>query len=449
MQTRHAVVAILAAAVSLLSPTLAGADTEVTRRARSDVREGPGSYYPLVCVLPAETRVNILSREGSWFRVGLENPSLLPDETVPAPEAGLWVSRNCFVEKPAPTVPRDLAFPWESLSASPSAVAAAVRGFALRFDPARAGGADTMDQLMEGLFTPEAYLTFRGESPRPAGDRTEDWSPCPGTPSLSNAHEPTLLEEGVGRAIAARIAERGVTQDRDLLVYANLLAATLAEHTGAYDTLFRVYVLEGDDLYAMAVPGGILFLTEGMVRACRDEAELAAVIAHEMMHVVLRHGLREMEERPVRIKADLAIHELERKADGPPADPAMEELERLAADAFESVHRPRLQEYEVEADRGALHLLARAGYDPRALPRMVNTIGDRVAAPGGTAGDNPFLKMDFRNRAREATACMESVPARGQGVTNRERFLRYTAAVVSQDSPSPTEATRNPCADTR
>jgi len=448
MHPRCTAVAILAVAVSLLCPAFAGADTDMTRRARSDVREGPGSYYPLVCVLPAETRVNILAREGSWFRIGLQNPSLLPEETALPPESGLWISRNCFVDKPASTGPRDLAFPWESLSASPSAVAAAVRGFALRFDPARAAGADRMERLVEGLYTPEAFLRFREDSERQAGGRTEDWTPCPGTPSLKTDYDPTVAEEGVGRAIAARIAERGITRDRDLLVYVNLLAAYLAEHTGAYDTLFRVYVLEGDDLYAMAVPGGTLFLTEGMVRACRDEAELAAVIAHEMMHVVLRHGLREMGERPVRIKADLAIQELERKA-GQPADPAMEALERLASDAFESVHKPRLQQYEVEADRGALYLLARAGYDPHALPRMVNTIGDRVAEPGGTAGDNPFLRMDFRDRAREATACLEGAQAGGQGVVNRERFLRHTSAVMSQDSPSPTEATRNPCVDAR
>ena len=53
---------------------------ELTRRSRNDVREGPGSYYPLVCVLPSDTPVEILSRQGGWSRIRPENPSLLPEQ---------------------------------------------------------------------------------------------------------------------------------------------------------------------------------------------------------------------------------------------------------------------------------------------------------------------------------------------------------------------------------
>ncbi len=416
-----------------LSPAFAG-DTDVTRRSRNDAREGPGSYYPLVCVLPADTPVEILSRQGGWFQVLLESPGLIAEQKTVQPGPGFWLSRNCFREKGASSPPRELSFPWQSLSASPAAVSAAVRGFAQRFSPAREGCLDELEKFGQGLLPPEEVLRFREESARLLKEKGFARAPSTTDPALLTPCEISLAEEGVGQGIAARIADRGLLENRELQVYGNLLSVWMQECTGAYDVPFTVYVLQGDDLYAMAVPGGKIFLTEGMVRACRDEAELAAVIAHEMMHVILRHGVREMGERPMKIKADLAINELDKEA-GEPNDPVMEGLERYAAAAYESVARPRLQSYEVEADRGAMLLLACAGYDPSSLPRMVTTIRDRTAAAGPAARDNPFLKMDFEDRARKASSFVEGSLKGVRGVTNRERFLRNTTVSPPGKTP--------------
>jgi len=411
-------------ALGSISAMAFAGNTDLTRRTRNDVREGPGSYYPLVCVLPAGSAVEILSLEGSWSRIRLQEASALPEGRDPGTGSGLWVSRNCFAEKAPPSpVAREFSYPWESLSASPSAVAAAVRGFALRFAPGKTGRLDELEGLGQALVTPEAARRFREESQSLAPCQAASRASLPVEAALRTPYEISLPEQGVGQGISARIADRGLLDNRGLQVYVNLLASFLAEHTGAYDTPFSVYVLQGDDLYAMAVPGGKIFLTQGVVRACNDEAELAAVIAHEMMHLILRHGVQEMGERPTQIKADLALAELDAQA-GEPADPVMEGLERYATDAYESVHKPRLQRYEVEADRAAVLLLAQAGYDPQALPRMVSTLRDRVA--GGGSSDNPFLSMDFRNRAQEASSFVAG-PLKGlPGVSNRERFLRNT-----------------------
>lgn len=430
----------LLAVACLMVPALAG-NTETTRRSRNDVREGPGSYYPLVCVLPVDTPVEVLSRRGGWAEIRLPAPSppaSLPD--IPQ-DTALWIAANCFCEKPSSAAPRELSFPWESLSASPSAVAAAVRGFALRFAPASEGSLEALEAANRNLFTPEEMERFLEQSRQLARQARPNPVTIPTDPALEAPCEVTLAEAGVGQAVSARIAERGLCENRDLQAYTNMIAAWLAEHTGAYDVPFAVYVVQGDDLYAMAVPGGKIFLTEGMVRACGDEAELAAVIAHEMMHVILRHGVQEIGERPVQIKADLAMRELDATA-GKPPDPVMEGLERYAADAYESVSKPRLQAYEIEADRGALLVLARSGYDPAALVRMVRTVRDRMAAGGPDAPDNPFIKMDFEDRARHAASFAQGSLPGVQGALNRERFLKHnTSGLPPATTPdAPTQA---------
>jgi len=415
-----------AALILLLLPGLLQA-AEKTRRARNDAREGPGSYYPLVCVLPAGTPVTILLERGGWRQVRLEEPARVPEAAPPGPQEGLWLSGNCFRAKeeasPAAGL-REIEFPWDSLSASPAAVTAAVRGFALRYGPAPAERLEALEGHGGPFFTPDEYVRFQAESDALRLERGVRM-PGPGTPAPGGPYEVTLAEAGVGRSVAALLAGRGVVEDRALLAYTNLVAAYLAEHSGAYDVPFTVYVIPGDDLYAMSVPGGTIFLTEGMVRVCGDEAELAAVIAHEMMHVTLRHGVREIGQRPMKIKADLAMQELDERA-GEPPDPVMEELEAFALEAYESVSRPRLQRYEIEADRGAAQLLAAAGYDPEALPRMVKKVRDRVAAGGPAVRDNPFVKMDFQDRYVKAAAFVQDDLEGASGVTHRQRFLERT-----------------------
>jgi hypothetical protein len=430
MFSQRFVIRVLVAALITL-PLASAQGAEKTRRVRNDVREGPGSYYPLVCVLPANTPVEILLKQGGWRQVRLESTARLPEDVKPGTSGGLWLSGNCFSEKTAPGALKEIQFPWKSLSASPAAVTAAVRGFALRYGPAPADRLQALDGLGQPFFTPEEYLRFKAETDALRKDRAKPPS-IPEDKASGGTYEVTLAEAGVGQAVSALLADRGVVEDRALLGYVNLVAAYLAEHTEAYDVPFTVYVIPGDDLYAMSVPGGTIFLTEGMIRSCGDEADLAAVIAHEMMHVTLRHGVKEIGKRPTKIKADLAMRELDARA-GEPADPVMEDLESFALDAYESVSKPRLQRYEVEADQGASLLLARAGYDPAALPRMVVKVRDRVAAGGPGSRNNPFLKMDFQDRYVQASAFVNSSLADVRGMTNRGRFQAYTASPTCQE----------------
>ena len=401
--------------------SLASAQTlDTTRRARNDAREGPGNYYPLVCILPEGIRVEVLKSEGAWKEIRLGDPSVLQGLNLKDKESNLWMSKNCFAEKKGSSPLEGISVPWQSLQSSPSGVAAAIRGFALRYSKGAEKSPQTLEALDKQFFSPQEYHQFRLDSERLREGQVriaqggED-APC------SRPYDLTLLEEAVGLGVAAQIAERGLVDDRRRLEYINLVGTYLSEQSGAFDAPFRVFVLQGREPYAMSVPGGFIFFSQGIIDLCRDEAELAGVLAHEMMHVILGHGLKEIEKRPVQIRSDLAMAELESRT-GKEPDPAKQDLERFAQEAYETIRKPRLQAYEVEADRCALILLAKAGYDPEALPSMISRVKDFLAEEGASRLSNSFLSMDFQNRYEEANRVIHSSLHNAKGVRNQDRF---------------------------
>ncbi|MBI5243796.1 MAG: M48 family metalloprotease [Elusimicrobia bacterium] len=384
------------------------ADTgqQFTKRVKNEAREGPGNYYPLVSVLPKGASVPVINVQGGWVNFKLEGSK----------KRSAWIAKNCLVAKGAGQSMMNLDLSGSASSASPASVAAAVRGFATRYGRAKASALDKLAKLKPPFFTPAQYREFQGPAQLPEPGASDE--------KLLADYEVTLQEEGIGLGIAARVAARGLNEKRSLLRYLNLLATSLAEASGAYDYPFKVYVMKSKEVNAVAVPGGAIFLAEGVISACRDEAELAAVIAHEMTHIVLRHGLKELKVRDIQLKAERAASELDAMAGDAP-DEAAEELEDWAQGAYESVHKPRLQEYEEEADAGAALILSRAGYDPAALPRMIARVGEAVAAARTMETENPFSRMDYRKRAEAADAFIRrAVPASRWGMKNQERFER-------------------------
>jgi predicted Zn-dependent protease len=84
-------------------------------------------------------------------------------------------------------------------------------------------------------------------------------------------------------------------EDKAVVDYVKTLAQNLAAHSDLQVPL-NLTVLDSKEINAFALPGGYLFLERGLLEAADNESELAGVIAHEMSHVVARHGKRLMKK---------------------------------------------------------------------------------------------------------------------------------------------------------
>ena len=97
-------------------------------------------------------------------------------------------------------------------------------------------------------------------------------------------------EIAIGRQMAVEI-ERQVKLLNDPIVneYINRLGQNLVRNSDS-KVPFTIKVIDSDEINAFALPGGFFYVNTGLILAADEEAELAAVMAHEIAHVAARHG---------------------------------------------------------------------------------------------------------------------------------------------------------------
>ena len=129
-------------------------------------------------------------------------------------------------------------------------------------------------------------------------------------------------------------------------------------------------VLDVKDINAFALPGGPMYVHRGIIEAAGTEGELAGVMAHEMSHVALRHGTAQLSKQ----KKQSLFTILGTAAGilvGGNAGQAIYEGSQLGVGAYFLRYS---REDEKQADLLGVQMMARAGYDPRDLAHMFETI---------------------------------------------------------------------------
>lgn len=143
----------------------------------------------------------------------------------------------------------------------------------------------------------------------------------------------------------------------------------------AFDYSFKV--VNASDINAFALPGGPMFVNRGMIQAARTEGEMAGVMAHEISHVALRHATAQATKQG-NIWNQLGTIGLI-LGGAVAGGQAGAQLGALAATAWQTKYS---RDYETQADILGSQIMAAAGYDPKDLANMFQTI----ARQGGNRG---------------------------------------------------------------
>ena len=94
----------------------------------------------------------------------------------------------------------------------------------------------------------------------------------------------------LGRNVAAIILGKyPQSTNIPLIRYVNLVGQSIASTSGRKDIHFHFSVIESDTPNALACPGGYVFITTGLMKLIKNEAELAGVLAHEIAHINQKH----------------------------------------------------------------------------------------------------------------------------------------------------------------
>lgn len=220
--------------------------------------------------------------------------------------------------------------------------------------------------------------------------------------------EPTLEDEYyLGRAVTANIlaAYKPYTLKPELTRYLNRICQTIAINSFQPEIFngYHVLILDSNEFNSFASPGGHILITRGLLELIPSEDVLAALIAHELAHVLLKHGAG--------IIADMRLNEgLTSIADRAAGIAARESNAAARAALFrESVTAlcdtlmkngfSRAQEFE--ADSAAITFLAASGYDPEGLMELLKIL-QRVqrTRSGGFNSTHPSPEDRITNAGR-------------------------------------------------
>ncbi len=232
----------------------------------------------------------------------------------------------------------------------------------------------------------------------------------------------------IGRAVAASVFQSYPPLDRpEANTYLNLLGQSLVVFSDRPETFggYHFLLLDSDEINAFAAPGGLILVSRGMLQCCRNEDELAAVLAHEIGHVAMKHGLSSIKQGRLTTTFTIIASESAKQLGGEDLAALTEEFTGSVGDVVLTLTTSGYsRKQETRADAAAVELLRRAGYPETAMITMLERMDQRL----GNAGGLGFAKT-HPSAASRADALRPTVAASGAADTVRQQ--RFAAAMQS------------------
>ena len=157
----------------------------------------------------------------------------------------------------------------------------------------------------------------------------------------------------------------GLHTDDSLQRYVQDIGMSLAEETDRPDLPWQFRVLQSEQVNAFALPGGFIYITAGLLRRLENEAQLAAVLSHEVGHVAHRHSVRQLQRAQI-VQGGSALASI--FAEG--AGTAVQLGQVVAGLALMKYGRDQ----EREADLSGLSYMTRENYEPSEMLDVMETL---------------------------------------------------------------------------
>ncbi len=163
---------------------------------------------------------------------------------------------------------------------------------------------------------------------------------------------------------------------------------------------YRFKIVNASDINAFALPGGPMYVNRGMIEAAKNEGEMAGVMAHEISHVALRHGTAQATKQSSIGNQILGIGAI---LGG--AILGGEAGAQLGAMFAQGYFLRYSRQYETQADILGARIMADAGYDPKDLANMFQTISSqsRGGSPPEWLSSHPDPNKRYQAINREAS----------------------------------------------
>lgn len=348
------------------------------KRENTKLREGSGNFYNVIATLKKGTKVEVLEESDMWIKV---KTSVGTTGFIP---------QNSFIDLRSKDIfkgaPEKLKMKISSVDAT-----ASIRGFVELASNCKnrliedkiEHIANEFSYITRRKFTEDELRLFEHEFKLKGEEQREK-------DELQGEALDEDNELNVGKtALYFILSDNKVYRDYRLEQYIYFVGQTISQKTPRYDINYLFIILDRNDVSSFAAPGGFIFFTRGLLQKIESESELAGVIAHEMAHIVLRHGIKALKEE------DSAYRNKEAERAFSEFDSEFEELSKKNAvsksgikkikkfeeefctyfeEAYKFFTKPRMKEDELAADRYGVLYSYRAGYSAGGLSRFLSKL---------------------------------------------------------------------------
>jgi predicted Zn-dependent protease len=259
------------------------------------------------------------------------------------------------------------------------------------------------------------------------------------TNPVTGGHDFVLISEeqeiALGRQANARVLEETPAYaDPELEQLVQQVGENLASHSHRPELFYRFTVVDSTAINAFALPGGYIYITRGLLAYLNSEAELAAVLGHEIGHVTARHSVRQQSTAAVTGILGAVVA----------ASTGIQGIDSVTDMASTAIVRGYGREHELEADRLGAEYMARSGYDPDAMLEVVGILKNQESYETLVAGKegrqaNVYHGLfsthpDNDARLQEVVKAAQLYKTGTSTRVNREGFLRTLDGLTFGDS---------------
>ncbi len=258
-----------------------------------------------------------------------------------------------------------------------------------------------------------------------------------GLPATVTSISATDKQEGA-KAHPELLAEFGGAMSGTTASYVEQVGKTIAIQSGlsrARDD-FTVTLLNSSVNNAFAIPGGYVYVTRQLASLMNNEAELAAVLGHEVGHVAARHA----NKREKAATRNSVIGVLGTILSGVLLGDSS--LGRLGQQVFSQGSQMLTLKYsrtqEIESDNLGIAYLGRAGYDPRAMSTVLESLARQNVLEAQLRGTNnqvPEWASTHPDPASRVRDARNRAGGGASGTTNRDVFLSRISGLTYGDDP--------------
>lgn len=200
---------------------------------------------------------------------------------------------------------------------------------------------------------------------------------------------------------------------------------------------FTVTLLNSSVNNAFAIPGGYVYTTRQLVALMNNEAELAGVLGHEVGHVAARHSQR----RQARAQQNTLLGAAGAILSGILlGDSGIgQQISRGILQGSQMLTLRFSRDQELQADDLGIQYLNRAGYDPRAMATVLQSLAAQNALDASLQGRDDATVPEWASTHPDPASRVQTALQRaagGTGVTNRDTFLTRIDGLVYGDDPA-------------